>query len=539
MLMGRTAKVVITDISDAKGESRCACRGPPAGCWCVSRDQRRVEITANQVDGLNDLPPIALRPEGEVYQAPVDDQTPRVEQTEAFPDSLELSRSSSTSSRNNAEHAVQEMTDMTHLGSAEAEATPHALKGGEPTAVPGLILTPDDGPSELQIEQAMSESLHNAAETKIVPASDSGSVPEPKKPKKVSKPQNSGADLILPIIIYAVVRSNPPQLASQLMYLRRYRSAICLTGEASYAMVNVTAVVEFLEHVDLAELGLGGESDRVMSIADLSPIGLDYLGDGNADAESIASASTRLRGRVFQVGEMAGSAAGSANKVITGVLDSSWSAMRGLIVSPPSATNDGTVPVQPRPNRPRQASTFSLAGTVASIAAAATTAAARSRAGSRASEMIGAHHVSNGQQWQGNQELVEVVSRPESINEVGGDEYGYDLSHGVGADGHRNDDDRELDDRPEQEEDDLVMRTRSLSDARSIRSVASTRSRNAPKDDVKSDSRSERISLSDRLANIGSLGRNGSGTDLPAAATKDTANKVSHLSRIIMHMVEM
>lgn len=76
--------------------------------------------------------------------------------------------------------------------------------------------------------------------------------------------QTSGADLILPIIIFAVVKSNPSQLASQLMYLRRYRSAICLSGEASYAIVNLTAVVEFLEHVGLAELGLGEDSDKVI-----------------------------------------------------------------------------------------------------------------------------------------------------------------------------------------------------------------------------------------------------------------------------------
>jgi hypothetical protein len=48
------------------------------------------------------------------------------------------------------------------------------------------------------------------------------------------------------------------------MYLRRYRSAICLSGEASYAIVNLTAVVEFLEHVGLAELGLGEDSDKVI-----------------------------------------------------------------------------------------------------------------------------------------------------------------------------------------------------------------------------------------------------------------------------------
>ena len=84
------------------------------------------------------------------------------------------------------------------------------------------------------------------------------------EPTKPTKAVPSGADLILPIIIFAVVKSNPAQLASQLMFLRRYRSAICLSGEGSYAIVNLTAVVEFLEHVDLAELGLGSDSAKVI-----------------------------------------------------------------------------------------------------------------------------------------------------------------------------------------------------------------------------------------------------------------------------------
>ena len=485
------------------------CSWPPISLLSVSLPRHIRRVASDDSDGLGDMPPVALRPEGEVYQAPLDDETPRIEQSEAFPDSLDLSRSHSNASSSHTTLSEPSMPTLREASEPEVDATPHALQGQEPSSVPELVLTPDDGPSEAQIEQAMSESLHTLSGNR------SSSVPEPRKAK--TKPQNSGADLILPIIIYAVVRSNPPQLASHLMYLRRYRSAICLTGEASYAMVNVTAVVEFLEHVDLAELGLGGDSDRVMSIADLSPIGLDYLDEGNADAQSIASASTRLRGRVFQVGEMAGSAAGSANKVITGVLDSSWTAMRGLISSPPNANDDGVIPAQPRPTRARQASTFSLASTVASIAAAATTAAARSRAGSRASEMVSTHHVGNGQQWQGNQELVEVTSRPESIHETADDGYTYGFDHGQYAEGAgQESEDRELEDRPDIEEDDLVMRTRSLSDARSIRSVASDKSGKS-REMKKDDSRSERVSLSDRLANIGSLGRVGSGTDLQAA----------------------
>jgi len=113
-----------------------------------------------------------------------------------------------------------------------------------------------------------------------LPARDSKSVVAEKDQVKASmektaprKQTTSGADLILPIIIFAVVKSNPPQLASQLMYLRRYRSAICLTGEASYAIVNLTAVVEFLEHVELSQLGLGDESDKVIRWVAASPDG--------------------------------------------------------------------------------------------------------------------------------------------------------------------------------------------------------------------------------------------------------------------------
>jgi hypothetical protein len=69
--------------------------------------------------------------------------------------------------------------------------------------------------------------------------------------------------LLLPLAIFSIVKSNPRRLVSQLLYVQRYRSAICLSGEASYAIVNLTAVVEFLENVDLAELGLTS-TEKVM-----------------------------------------------------------------------------------------------------------------------------------------------------------------------------------------------------------------------------------------------------------------------------------
>jgi len=220
-------------------------------------------------------------------------------------------------------------------------------------------------------------------------------------------------------------------------------------------------------------------------VEDLSPIGLTYLDESNADAASIVSASSRLRGRVFQVTEMAGSAADSANKVLTGVVDSSWTALRGLIgtnaeqqlIAANQASDDATVP---RPNmRPRQASSFSLASvtaSVASIAAAASTAAARSRsrATSRASDTQ--------QQWTGNQEMIDVSSRPESIHEQYIDE-------------------SEEDDHQDTSTEQDHMPAAELADVRSIKSVSSMMSKE------ESGSKNERATISNRLASIGVLGR--------------------------------
>ncbi|WVW80846.1 hypothetical protein I302_102836 [Kwoniella bestiolae CBS 10118] len=474
-----------------------------SGSDCLTpKDKASVLIKAHQVvvDGLARMPKVELRPEGEPYRPNQSDE-PSAENNEDSP-AVELSTISTPENRSaiaspasqpeslkgedkrsNISPSLSESSDPLNAIGGEIEATPRPSMQKSPS-VPQLVLnnpTTESQAESDQLQQAMSDSVITLTPSvsRDTSSSNDQSVPPPKAATTThDKPGTSGADLILPIIIYSVVKSNPPQLASQLMYLRRYRSAICLTGEASYAIVNLTAVVEFLEHVDLAELGLGGESDRVMSIADLSPIGLNYLDESNADAASIASASSRLRGRVFQVGELAGTAAGSANKVITGVVDSSWMALRGLMGNG-STPNPNTGEMEPssvesenRPEmRPRGASTFSLASVTASVASIAAAAAARnrSRASSRASEQV----------WGGNQELQEVSSnsRPASIRERSNEYYSSE------EDGSESDADHE----PEEKD-----------------TAAGGEPKNGKglKEEVK-----ERVSLSNRLASIGVLGR--------------------------------
>lgn len=83
--------------------------------------------------------------------------------------------------------------------------------------------------------------------------------PAPKEPTPVS------GDVLLPLIIFSVVKANPPHLVSNLLYTQRYRNQ-SVGGEESYCLINLMAVAEFLENVDLAALGLG-DSDKVMRYA--------------------------------------------------------------------------------------------------------------------------------------------------------------------------------------------------------------------------------------------------------------------------------
>ncbi|BFZ59652.1 hypothetical protein YB2330_000666 [Saitoella coloradoensis] len=64
------------------------------------------------------------------------------------------------------------------------------------------------------------------------------------------------ADLILPILIFTLIKANPPYLVSNLYYIQRFRGEDLLVGEGSYCLTNLEAAVTFLETVDLTSLGL-------------------------------------------------------------------------------------------------------------------------------------------------------------------------------------------------------------------------------------------------------------------------------------------
>lgn len=66
------------------------------------------------------------------------------------------------------------------------------------------------------------------------------------------------------MIIYSVVKSNPPRLFSNLLYTQRFRNqAVVGNGEEGYCLINLMAVAEFLEYVDLEGLGLEDKEGAV------------------------------------------------------------------------------------------------------------------------------------------------------------------------------------------------------------------------------------------------------------------------------------
>ena len=70
------------------------------------------------------------------------------------------------------------------------------------------------------------------------------------------------SDILLPIMIYSVVKCNPTQLVSHILYIQRQRRHAAAGGEEGFCLINTMAVADFLENVDMDALGLT-ETDRV------------------------------------------------------------------------------------------------------------------------------------------------------------------------------------------------------------------------------------------------------------------------------------
>ncbi|KAI6009657.1 hypothetical protein EDC04DRAFT_3146223 [Pisolithus marmoratus] len=396
-----------------------------------------------------------------------------------------------------------------------------------PTIEPGnalqvLVTSPTDIESDDHNPTQIAESALFQRSPKV----ENTALPTPlPQPKTTSTPVSG--DVLFPLLIFSVVKANPPHLVSHLLFTQRFRNQT-FGGEEGYCLINLMAVAEFLENVDLDALGLK-DSQKVISTAELTPIPIMRAVTATTPTTSEAASffigtPSGLRGRVEQGVDVI---AGSANKVITGVFDTSFGVLRALIpgrsaVSPESETKIGirtgegsTAPAKAVANTDplelstttsslsplfagagawgsgvnilRRDSGFSLASLAASLPGGQGT---RSRASSNVDRI-------------GQRELVEVSSRPGSVKSSSGrDEDGGDVSGDNEESGGDEDEEEEEEGEEEEGEEEEVHDTKSIRSFESMMSSSRKKRRTAT-----AASTSTRKSLTDRLSNMPGLSR--------------------------------
>ena len=251
--------------------------------------------------------------------------------------------------------AVVEMDDASSRSSSlppsrPRSPTPNGLTGDAPPE-DDLLRTPrppslEERPvPEIRLPEAaqgLSASVLEATSSSMLPAKPSPptSIFETSRSRGRGSPSasnSSSADLILPLLIYSVVRANPPHLFSHLRYIHRFRAESLLRGQASYAATNFDAVIEWSQHVDLSTLGLS--SDNVLTGASASPS--QQLGTPSLTRpRAYTTPSTFLRERVSLTADQL---VDSANSALTGVVDSSYRLLfgaGGLASSAPRTLDD-------------------------------------------------------------------------------------------------------------------------------------------------------------------------------------------------------
>ncbi|KAG9319248.1 hypothetical protein KVV02_005329 [Mortierella alpina] len=110
-----------------------------------------------------------------------------------------------------------------------------------------------------------------------------------------SEGNSKGADTFLPILIYVVLRSNPPNLVSNVQYISRFRNPDKLQAEAGYYLASLMGAISFIENLEASSLSISlAEFDQQIgkTMAELSQERADAM--AAAEAAGTLSASTLL-----------------------------------------------------------------------------------------------------------------------------------------------------------------------------------------------------------------------------------------------------
>ncbi|SAM07822.1 hypothetical protein [Absidia glauca] len=134
-------------------------------------------------------------------------------------------------------------------------------------------------------------------------------------PSTTSQPEQTNlgtasADVLLPLLIFTIVKSNPTNFMSNLKFIQRFRHPSRLNGQASYCLTNILAAVSFLETTNL--VGLGLSADKVHS----------NVTDLNALIPPLSSSN--------QSGQATNAPSSGGMKLVSEVMDSSYRVFDGI-----------------------------------------------------------------------------------------------------------------------------------------------------------------------------------------------------------------
>ncbi|KAJ7594616.1 hypothetical protein C8J56DRAFT_927206 [Mycena floridula] len=439
-----------------------------------------VEAHKLVVEGLSRLPPIRLKSEMDEASPPPPTLQPAVEEAKTSDESPNLTI--------DAPSPAEENSPMLILSPPPSMESNSASEGQDPVT-PSLVIPLPASPQIPTLSPLFPD-------TASLPATPDTST---------STTNAISGDVLFPFIIFSVVKSNPPHLVSNLLFTQRFRNR-SIGGEESYCLINLMAVAEFLENVDMGALGLEG-GGRVMSTADLTPI--PVLSPLSPDAPS---ASSPLVGGIrTQVDTLTA----GAGKVLTGVVDSSFGMLRAFMPTGASA-NVATPPI----DGVQSAAPWNNTTTVLSPKSAGFGLLRREGASATAGSFgfnsllgiveslpgVGGGAAAKPQIQNSGEELVEVQSRPGSIRSRISAKLG--AGSDLDIDSETSDVEDESDEDGEQEDDDDEKEVEGGGpDTRSIKSFESmmhrSKSRKTKKKKV-STGTAGRKSLSDRLARVSS-----------------------------------
>ncbi|KAA1100660.1 hypothetical protein PGTUg99_012341 [Puccinia graminis f. sp. tritici] len=225
----KTASIELSRLEDGE------CRSP--------RDKVGVYVTVHKliVDGLSSLPPIPMKKEG--IPAGV----------------ITAGQLSQDQSINSNEVEMSHTLDRTGIPTDTTTTTMMMMDRTLPMSTP-LRPLPKDQASASELLDAMHTSLIDdppVPPPSAPPAQDLH--PRSPDPAKLNKPRpnSSSADLILPILIYLIIKANPNRLISNLNYVNRFRYQRLIKGETDYCLVNFSVSCEFIKNF----VGLDGSEN--------------------------------------------------------------------------------------------------------------------------------------------------------------------------------------------------------------------------------------------------------------------------------------